>query len=110
MTLLTNCNFAKIPVAMVLLGVQNAVESDPLFNATESSIYSSVFYYFLRRYLTNDSAPIMAYGFVNENTGETSSPKHEAGHSYFCVPQVNFCLDSYDARVMPLICSSCYIS
>ncbi|XP_022149055.1 protein PHYLLO, chloroplastic isoform X2 [Momordica charantia] len=48
----------------------------------------------LKRYLTNDSAPIMAYGFVNENTGETSSPKHEAGHSYFCVPQIE--LNEYE--------------
>lgn len=72
------------------MGIQNAVVSDSLFNVTESSAYSSLFYYFLWRYLMNDSAPIMAYGFVNANTGATSSLKNEAGHSYFCVPQVNF--------------------
>lgn len=58
----------------------------------------------------NDSAPIMAYGFVNANTGETSSLKSEAGHSFFCVPQVNFCLNLFNARIMPLIWSSWYIS
>ncbi|TYK09049.1 protein PHYLLO [Cucumis melo var. makuwa] len=41
-----------------------------------------------KRYLMNDSAPIMAYGFVNANTGETSSLKNEADHSYFCIPQI----------------------
>lgn len=45
----------------------------------------------------NDSAPIMAYGFVNANAGETSSLKSEAGHSFFCVPQVNFCLNLFNA-------------
>ncbi|XP_022992379.1 protein PHYLLO, chloroplastic isoform X2 [Cucurbita maxima] len=48
----------------------------------------------LKRYLMNDSAPIMAYGFVNANTGETSSLKNEAGHSYFCVPQIE--LNEYE--------------
>ncbi|XP_038893380.1 protein PHYLLO, chloroplastic isoform X5 [Benincasa hispida] len=42
----------------------------------------------LKRYLMNDSAPIMAYGFVNDNTGEISSLKNEAGHSCFCIPQI----------------------
>uniref|UniRef100_A0A0A0KQZ1 Mandelate racemase/muconate lactonizing enzyme C-terminal domain-containing protein n=1 Tax=Cucumis sativus TaxID=3659 RepID=A0A0A0KQZ1_CUCSA len=42
----------------------------------------------LKRYVMNDSAPIMAYGFVNANNGETSSLKNEAGHSYYCVPQI----------------------
>ncbi|XP_023512020.1 protein PHYLLO, chloroplastic isoform X3 [Cucurbita pepo subsp. pepo] len=48
----------------------------------------------LKRYLMNDSAPIMAYGFVNANTGATSSLKNEAGHSYFCVPQIE--LNEYE--------------
>lgn len=91
------------------MGVQNVVLSDLLFNVTESSAYSSVFYYFLRRYVMNDSAPIMAYGFVNANNGETSSLKNEAGHSYYCVPQVNFYPDLFNARIMPLIWSSWYI-
>lgn len=58
----------------------------------------------------NDSAPIMAYGFVNANTGETSSLKNEADHSYFCIPQVNFYLDLFNAKIMTLIWSSWYIS
>lgn len=48
----------------------------------------------LKRYVMNDSAPIMAYGFVNANNGETSSLKNEAGHSYYCVPQIE--LNEYE--------------
>lgn len=44
---------------------------------------------FLYRYLSIDSTFIMAYGFMDVNFNmESSSMMHEAGSSYFFVPQV----------------------
>jgi hypothetical protein len=50
-----------------------------------------MYVWFLCRYLLNDSTSIMAYGFMDINFNmESSSMVHEAGSSYFFIPQVKF--------------------
>ncbi|GMN38911.1 hypothetical protein TIFTF001_008132 [Ficus carica] len=42
-----------------------------------------------RRYLSNESTPIVAYGFVDTNFNtESSVMKHQAGSYYFFIPQI----------------------
>lgn len=57
------------------------------------------------RYLSNGTAFVMAYGFIDINYDQESSyMKHEAGSYYFFIPQVNLhflaCLLNTEMLVM----------
>ncbi|XP_062163333.1 protein PHYLLO, chloroplastic isoform X1 [Alnus glutinosa] len=56
---------------------------------TNTSSFTSAELSSTKRYLLNDSTSIMAYGFMDINFNmESSSMVHEAGSSYFFIPQI----------------------